>query len=109
MYVPRLRHPAMLFALGVTALAVMAAAPDLAAQVAQASLLGLLLVLLALALKGIVDWRQARETVVRGTRRPSSDSKTARAGLSASQPEGVTLPSTTAAVPVELSLGEPAP
>jgi hypothetical protein len=109
MYVPRLRHPAMLFALGVAALAVMAAAPDLAAQVAQASLLGLLLVLLALALKGIVDWRQARETVVRGTRRPSSDSKTARAGLSASQPEGVTLPSTTAAVPVELPLGEPAP
>lgn len=109
MYVPRLRHPAMLFALGVAALAVMAAAPDLAAQVAQASLLGLLLVLLALALKGIVDWRQARETMVRGTRRPSSDSKTARAGLSASQPEGVTLPSTTAAVPAELSLGEPAP
>jgi hypothetical protein len=109
MYVPCLRHPAMLFALGVAALAVMAAAPDLAAQIAQASLLGLLLVLLALALKGIVGWRQARQTVVRGTRLPSPDSKTVRANLSASKPEGVALPSTTAAVPAELPLGEPAP
>ncbi len=109
MYVPRLRHPAMLFFLGVAALAVMAAAPDWAALIAQTSLLGLLLVLLALALKGLVDWRQTRPAVVRGTPRPSSDSKTARAALSASKPAGVTLPSTTAAVPAELPLGEPAP
>ncbi len=108
-YVPRLRHPAMLFLLGVGALAVMAAAPDLAALIAQASLLGLLLVLVALALKALVDRRQARPAVVRGTRRPGSESKTAQATLSASKRDGVAMPSTTAAMPAEIPLGEPTP
>jgi hypothetical protein len=108
MYIPRLRHPAALFLLGVAALAGMAAAPDLAAVTAQASLLGLLLVLLALALKSLVDWHQGRRSLPRGTRQLSPDSKTARGALSASKLEGVSLPSTTAAVATEVPLGEPA-
>lgn len=108
-HVPRLRHPSLLFLLGVAALAGMAAAPDSALVVAQASGLGLSLALLALALKGVVDWHQARRTVVRGARRPSPESQTARGALSASKLEGVALPSTTAAVAAEVPLGEPAP
>lgn len=108
-YVPRLRHPAVLFFLGVAVLAATAAAPDLAAVVAQASLLGLLLTLFALALKSIVDWHQSRQTVVRGVRRPSPESKTARAAVSASKLEGLALPSTTATVGAEVPLGESAP
>lgn len=108
-YVPRLRHPAVLFFLGVAIVTVTAAAPDLAAVIAQASSLGLLLVLLAWALRGIVDWHQSRQTVVRGVRRPSSESRTAKAAVSASKLEGVAPPSTTAAMGVEIPLGESAP
>ena len=56
----------MLFFGGVAALAAMVAVPDLAVATAQASLLGLVLVLLAWALKGLVDYRESRRTVVRG-------------------------------------------
>jgi len=54
------------------------AVPDLAVATAQASLLGLVLVLLAWALKGLVDYRESRRTVVRartrGDRAPRSPS-----------------------------------
>jgi hypothetical protein len=107
-YVPRLRHPAMLFFFGVAVLAVTAAAPDLAAVIAQASLLGLLLALVAWALRVIVDWHQSRQTVVRGVRRPGLDSKTAQAAVSASKLESGSLPSTTAAAGADVPLGESA-
>jgi len=110
-YFPRWRHPAMIFSGGVATLAAMLAVPDLAAATAQASLLGLILAMIAWALKSIVDYREARRSVVRGIRRKSSDSKTARAAaLTASKADAAApLPSTTAMVPIEFPLGEPTP
>ena len=110
-YFPCWRHPALLFSGGVAVLAAMLAVPDLAAATAQASLLGLVLVLLAWALKSVVDHRQAKRSVVRGVRLERSDSKTARVpALTGSKPEAaIPLPSTTAMIPAEMPLGEPTP
>jgi hypothetical protein len=110
-YFPRWRHPAMLFSGGVATLAAMLAVPDLAVATAQASLLGLILAVIAWALKSVVDYRETRRSVVRGVRLTGSDSKTARAAaLTASKADvAAPLPSTTAMVPIEFPLGEPAP
>lgn len=110
-YFPRCRHPALLFSAGVAALAAMLAVPDLAAAIAQASLLGLLLAILAWALKSLVDYRESHRSVVRGARAKGSESKTARvAALTASKHEAAApLPSTTAMMPMELPLGESTP
>jgi hypothetical protein len=110
-YVPYCRHPAVIFFGGVATLAAMLAVPDLAVATAQASLLGLLLVLLAGALKGLVDYRESRRTVVRGARLASPESKTARAAAVTAPKldSAVPLPSTTATAPAEFPLGEPAP
>ena len=110
-YFPSCRHPAVIFFGGVAALAAMVAVPDLAVATAQASLLGLVLVLLAWALKGLVDYRESRRTVVRGARLASPESKTARAAaLTASKLDNaMPPPSTTATAPADFPLGEPAP
>jgi len=50
-YVPRVRHPGLLFALGIAAMAGSLLAPDLALLVAQASSLGLVLTLVAAFLR----------------------------------------------------------
>ncbi|MCU0978170.1 MAG: hypothetical protein MUF25_03270 [Pirellulaceae bacterium] len=110
-YFPVCRHPAVLFFGGVAALAAMVAAPDLAVATAQASLLGLILGLLAWALKGFVDYRELRRTVVRGARLASPESKTARAAaLTAPRVDSaMPVPSTTATAPAEFPIGEPTP
>lgn len=110
-YFPRWRHPALLFSAGVAALAAMLAVPDLAVAIAQASLLGLLLAVFAWALKGLVDYRESRRSVVRGARGAGSESKTARvAALTASKHEAAApLPSTTAMMPMDIPLGESTP
>ncbi len=111
-YAPACRHPALFFFAGVATLAMVLAAPDLAAATAQASLLGLALALLAWALKIAVDHRAARRTRVRGGVRPSvSESKTARIGaLTESKHDApAPFPSTTATSPLEVPLGGTAP
>jgi hypothetical protein len=110
-YFPYCRHPAVLFFGGVAALAAMLAVPDLAVATAQASLLGLVLVLLAWALKSLADYRESRRTVVRGARLASPESKTARAAaLTASKLDNaMPPPSTTATAPADFPLGESTP
>jgi hypothetical protein len=110
-YFPVCRHPAIIFFGGVAALAAMVAVPDLAVATAQASLLGLVLVLLAWALKCLVDYRELRQRVVRGARLATPESKTGRvAALTASRLDNaMPPPSTTATAPADFPLGEPAP
>jgi hypothetical protein len=103
LYVPLLRHPATLLVAGVGLVTAILAAPDLAPLAGQASGLGLLLLVVGGFLKWLVDWRQARRAVVRGTTYAAPDSKTMRAPPPA---EPVSLP-TTATAP--LPAGESRP
>jgi hypothetical protein len=110
-YFPRWRHPAVIFSGGVATLAAMLAVPDLAAAIAQASLLGLILAVFAWALKSLVDYHESRRSIVRGARAPGAESKTARAAaLTASKQDAAPpLPSTTAMMPMDVPLGESTP
>jgi hypothetical protein len=102
-----LRHPALVFAVGLTLVSTVLLYPDLATAACQASLLGIGLVLSAVLLKWIVDWRQARRSVIRGTTFASPDSKTVKAAAALSLDEHpAQAPATTASMSVDEPVGE---
>ena len=103
LYIPLLRHPCLLFVAGAALLVLVSISPDLATLAGQASGLGLILLVLALLLKWLVGWRQAKRPVVRGVSLPGPDSKTARAST-ASAPAEASPPPTTSTAPVVLHL-----
>jgi hypothetical protein len=78
---PALRHPAPLFIGGVVLLGAMLAFPERSIGLAQASCLGLALILAACLLKWLVDSRQAKRSVIRGAAFASPDAKTVKAKL----------------------------
>jgi hypothetical protein len=104
-HVRRCRHPAWLFGLGLSVATVTLLYPDLSMAAFQASLLGLGLVLAAVVMKSVVDWRQSRRGVVRGAVFASPDSKTVKASPSLDARLSDT-PATTASLPAQLPAGE---
>jgi hypothetical protein len=102
LYLPRLRHPGLLFVAGATLVVSVSISPDLAALAVQASGVGLSLLLLAGLMKWFVGWRRAKRLVVRGVSLPGPDSKTVRAGA-ASAAEASPFP-TTSTAPLVLHL-----
>jgi hypothetical protein len=66
-YLPMLRHPALLLAASLTVLVCVAGLPDLSLPVLQASAFGVALALAACILKTLIEARQARRRIVRGT------------------------------------------
>jgi len=80
-YLPVLRHPALLFAGAVALVGAMLAVPSQAVGLLQASLLGLVMILAACLLKWAVDARASRRSIIRGAVYASPDSKTVRASL----------------------------
>lgn len=78
-YVRRLRHPAALFVGGLVLFTAILWRPELALALLQASLFGLVLVLIACGLKWYVDRRQARKPVIQGTIYANPDSQTIKA------------------------------
>jgi len=78
LYVPRLRHPGLLFASGVALISVVLIYPSLSVGIAQASFLGLVLIVAAGLLKWFVDLPQKRGVVIGGTPYSSPDSKTVK-------------------------------
>jgi hypothetical protein len=101
----RLRHPAWLFVGGLMLLTAIVRYPDLSMTVYQASLLGLGLVFSALLLKWVVDWRESKRSVIRGSIFAHPDSNTVRASILLDDHGSVT-PPTTASLPAELQAGE---
>ena len=81
-YVPALRHPGLLFAAGVALISAMLSYPGLAIGMAQASALGLVLIVAARLLKWLVDSGQARRALFGGAFYSSPDSKTVKAPVS---------------------------
>jgi hypothetical protein len=105
-YIRVFRHPAVVFTGGLLLVSVVLSYPDLATVACQASLLGIGLILGALGLKWLADWRQARRSVIRGTTFASPDSKTVRAAAlppDANQPQATL---TTASMSAEQPVGE---
>ena len=78
-YIPALRHPGLLFGVGVTLISAMLVYPGLAIGIAQASALGLVLIVGAFLLKRLVDYGQARRGLLGGASYSSPDSKTVKA------------------------------
>lgn len=78
LYVPRLRHPGLLFAGGVALVSVVFLYPSLSVGIAQASCLGLVLIVAAGLLKWFVDLPRTRGVVIEGTPYSSPDSKTVK-------------------------------
>ena len=78
-YIPALRHPGLLFAVGVILISAMLTYPGLAIGMAQASALGLVLIVGAFLLKQLVDYGQARRGLFGGAFYSSPDSKTVKA------------------------------
>lgn len=105
-YLPALRHPAVLLIGSVAILSVALWQPPLAVFAAQAAWLGIGLIALARLLKWLLDLRLRRGSVIRGTTGAGPDSKATRL-----LPRGDShlLPTTTAAVlPLQFS-AEPKP
>ena len=101
-----LRHPAVVFVGGLILVSTVLLYPDLATAVCQASFLGIGLVLSALLLKWIADWRQARRSVVRGATFASPDSKTVKAAAVPLNENHPHTPPTTASMSLEEPVGE---
>ena len=105
-YIRILRHPAVVFAGGLILVSTVLLYPDLAMAACQASALGIGLVLSALLLKWIADWRQARRRVVRGTSFASPDSKTVEAIAVPLNENSPPTPPTTVSLSVNQPVGE---
>ena len=105
-YLPRTRHPAVLFVGGLLLLGGAVLVPDLAIATTQAAYLGLVLAGLALLLKWIVDSRHAGRTVIRGTTYASPDTNTIHAAVAA-KPRREPLGTTATASGLDEPLGEP--
>ena len=105
-YIRILRHPAVVFAGGLILVSTVLLYPDLAMAACQASALGIGLVLSALLLKWIADWRQARRRVVRGTTFASPDSKTVEAIAVPLNENSPPTPPTTVSLSVNQPVGE---
>jgi hypothetical protein len=108
LYIRPLRHPAVLFLVGLALATVSFLHPDLSVAATQMSLFGLVLVLGACLLKWLMDWRQARRTVIRGATIASPDSQTVRAVVHLGESGSRSLP-TTAAAASAVAAGEPRP
>lgn len=78
LYVPRLRHPGLLFAAGVVLVSAVLLYPSLSVGIAQASCLGLVLVVAAGLLKWFLDLPQTRGVLISGAPYSSPDSKTVK-------------------------------
>jgi hypothetical protein len=78
-YVSVLRHPATLFAGSLVLFTAILWYPELALALLQASVLGLVLTMVACALKWYVEYHQLRGTVIQGTTYASPDSQTVKA------------------------------
>lgn len=99
LYFPRLRHPAMLWVLGVAGVGIAAITPALAALALQAGTLGIALSLCALMLRRLVRRRQTQRTVVRGSavgvlEQPLSDFRKSRSESGLHATSTATLPPT---------------
>jgi len=101
-YVRGLRHPAAIFVGGLVVFTLILWYPGLAAELSQASAIGLLLALVACLLKWFVDLRQARGSVIQGTTYASPDSQTVKAAVST--PDSKAVPATT--VPASMAVAE---
>jgi hypothetical protein len=102
MYVPWLRHPAVLFAMALATGTLSAAYPEAAILVAQAAVLGVLMAVLA---QGCRSGLAARARVPRGARaaRPVSDSQVQGGGVRMPRAEGSSRIAPTA-VPLPLQI-----
>jgi hypothetical protein len=78
-YLRWLRHPALLFAAGLMLFTLILGYPDLSAALAQAAVLGVLLSLIACALKWVMDRRLPGGSLIQGVAYASPDSQTIRA------------------------------
>jgi hypothetical protein len=78
-YAAPLRHPAALFAGALVMLMLILWHPDLSIALVQASLLGVVLALVACGLKWYFDLRRSQATVIPGTPYSSPDSQTVKA------------------------------
>ncbi len=101
-YVRRLRHPALLFGIGLTLFTLILGYPDLSAALAQAAVLGVLLSLIACGLKWIMDRRLAGGSLIRGVAYASPDSQTIRASSLRSENRGASA----STIPVTMVPGE---
>lgn len=93
-YAPRLRHPGLLFVAGVTLVSAILLYPDLSVGFAQASCLGLVLVVAAGLLKWLVDSSQTRRLLIHGVPYSSPDSKTVKGPASPIDSHAARPPST---------------
>lgn len=101
-YVRSLRHPALLFGIGLTLFTLILGYPDLSAALAQAAVLGVLLSLIACALKWVMDRRLPGGSLIQGVAYASPDSQTIRA--SSLQPEN--RGASTSTIPATMVPGE---
>lgn len=101
-YIRRLRHPALLFAVGLTLFTLILGYPDLSAALAQAAVLGVLLSLIACALKWVMDRRLTGGSLIQGVAYASPDSQTIRASSLQSENRGAS----TSTIPATMVPGE---
>ena len=89
-YLSWLRHPATLFAGSLAVFTIILWYPDLALALLQAAIWGLLLTMLAVALRWYFDRHRLQGTVIRGTTYASPDSQTVKAAPALPEQPAVT-------------------